>query len=138
MIGTRKELVESWLVKANHDLLSARELARAAIPLLDTASYHCQQAGEKALKAYLLCHDVRFEKTHDLEVLIEQAVEIDSAFSSCVDAARILTPLAVEFRYPGEYMAPEPDEYSEAFAAAEYVYNFVIERLPEGPCTKEQ
>ena len=130
MSGTKEELTKSWLVKSNRDLLSARELAEADPPLLDTASYHCQQVAEKAIKAFLLFHDIRFEKTHDIEVLVSQAQTIDPEFSVCLDAARILTPLAVEYRYPGEYVEPEADEYKVAFEAAESVYKFVLLKLP--------
>lgn len=131
MNGIKEELTRNWLIKAKRDLLSARQLAESSVPLLDTAAYHCQQAAEKAIKAYLVYHDVRFEKTHDLDVLLSQAAEIDPAFSGCRDAGRILTPLAVEFRYPGEFIEPEPEEYGEAFAAAGRMYDFVIEHLPE-------
>jgi hypothetical protein len=77
MNGIKEELTRNWLIKAKRDLLSARQLAEGSVPLLDTAAYHCQQAAEKAIKAYLVYHDVRFEKTHDLDVLLSQAVEID-------------------------------------------------------------
>jgi len=43
------ELVRNWLRKAQRDLASARKLASGNDPLLDTAIYHCQQAGEKAV-----------------------------------------------------------------------------------------
>lgn len=130
MSGIKEELTRSWLTKAKRDLLSAERLSGTDVPLLDTAAYHCQQAAEKAIKAFLVYHDVRFGKTHDLDVLLSQAVEIDSAFSSCRDLGRVLTPLAVEFRYPGEFIEPEPDEYSEAFAAAVRICDFVGEHLP--------
>lgn len=131
MNGTKEELTRSWLVKSLRDLLSARELAEAELPLLDTAAYHCHQTAEKAIKAFLLYHDVRFEKTHDIEVLVCQSQSIDSDFSVCVDAARILSPLAIEYRYPGDYVEPEADEYKLAFEAAEFVYHFVLQKLPE-------
>lgn len=130
MSAAKEELTRSWLVKAKRDLLSAEELAGADMPLLDTAAYHCQQAAEKAIKGFLLFHDVRFEKTHDIEVLISQACEVDATFCACIEAARILTPLAVEFRYPGDYVEPDADEYREAFEAAEKVFQFVIKELP--------
>jgi HEPN domain len=38
-------------------------------PYLDTAVYHCQQAAEKALKAFLTARDIAFEKTHNLVAL---------------------------------------------------------------------
>lgn len=130
MRGVKEELTRSWLVKAKRDLLSAVELADADTPLLDTAAYHCQQAAEKAIKGFLLFHDIRFEKTHDVEVLLSQASAIDSSFTACIVAARILTPLAVEFRYPGDFVEPEEDEYREAFEAAEKLYRLVLQKLP--------
>ncbi len=130
MNEAKAELTRSWLVKAKRDLLSAQELAGAEVPLLDTAAYHCQQAAEKALKGYLLFHDVRFEKTHDIEVLILQAAEEDSSLGVCIEAARILTPLAVEFRYPGDYVEPDADEYREAFDASLKVFQLVLLKLP--------
>jgi len=50
----RQQVVRSWLIKAQRDLASARTLASAKELLLDTAIYHCQQAGEKAVKAFLV------------------------------------------------------------------------------------
>jgi HEPN domain-containing protein len=38
-------------------------------PYLDTAVYHCQQAVEKALKAFLTYHDTEFEKTHGISLV---------------------------------------------------------------------
>jgi HEPN domain-containing protein len=131
MSGTREELVKSWLIKAHRDLLSAHELASAQMPLLDTAAYHCQQAAEKAIKGYLLFHDVRFEKSHDIILLVSQAIDIDSSFSAYLGVARLLTPLAIEFRYPGDYVEPEPEEFREAYIAAQSMYDFILSRLPE-------
>lgn len=130
MSAIKDELTRSWLIKAQHDLLSARQLAAAETPLLDTAAYHCQQAAEKAIKGFLLYHDTRFTKTHDIEVLVTQAMDVEPAFKQCLDAARVLTPLAVEFRYPGEFLEPEPEEFREAFSSAEEVYAFVVQLLP--------
>jgi len=69
-MGSPKDtLVKNWLIKSKHDLESSRKLAKGNDPYLDTAIYHCQQAVEKSLKAVLVFHDKRFEKTHGLAVL---------------------------------------------------------------------
>jgi len=130
MSGIKEELVKSWLIKAHRDLLSAHELASAEMPLLDTAAYHCQQAAEKAVKGYLLFHNVRFEKSHDIVLLVWQAIDIDPSFSALIETARLLTPLAVEFRYPGDFVEPEPEEFQEAYFAAQSLYAFVLAKLP--------
>jgi hypothetical protein len=35
------------------------------------ACYCCKQAAEKAIKAWLTCHDITFPKTHDLEAQLD-------------------------------------------------------------------
>ena len=68
--------VRNWLIKSQHDLGSARRLMEGDEPYLDTAVYHCQQAVEKALKAFLTYHDIVFEKTHDLTELLELSITL--------------------------------------------------------------
>jgi HEPN domain-containing protein len=53
----RRRLVQGWLIKAQNDLATARKLAEHPNPLLDTAIYQCQQAAEKAVKAFLPSHE---------------------------------------------------------------------------------
>lgn len=124
--------VQQWLHKADHDLQSAvRLMSGEEEALLDTAVYHCQQAAEKALKAYLTAHGVVFPKIHLLSPLLALCADIDDSFSQFDDAAEFLTPLATEFRYPGDILEPEPSDAEEAYSLAEKVVRFVILRLPQ-------
>jgi len=63
--------VREWLQKGRNDLLSAQILIEHDPPVLDTASFHCQQAVEKALKAFLAWKAVPFEKVHSLIYLLD-------------------------------------------------------------------
>jgi len=79
--------VRQWLLKADHDLRSAvRLMTGGEEALLDTA-VHCQQAAEKALKAYLTAHNVMFPKVHLLLPLLALCADIDNSFSQLVEAA---------------------------------------------------
>ena len=111
---------------------SARRSATGEPPFYDIAVYHCQQAAEKAVKAFLVHHNKPFERTHDIEVLVDLACEIDSNFSTLTDAADALTPYATRFRYPNATFAvePQPVEYREALKHAQSIYEFVLHRLP--------
>ena len=60
-------------------------------PFYDVSVYHCQQAAEKAVKAFLVYHDKPYEKTHDFEVLVDLAGELDGEFAQLADAADRLT-----------------------------------------------
>jgi HEPN domain-containing protein len=57
MDEAKRELVQSWLTKAQHDLAAARKLSDEPDSYLDTAIYHCQQAAEKVIKGFLVFHD---------------------------------------------------------------------------------
>ncbi len=51
-------------------------------------------------------------------------------FWVCLEAASILAPFAVEFRYLDDDVEPEADEYRDAFEAADRVYQFILRKLP--------
>nr|VFK18515.1 MAG: HEPN domain-containing protein [Candidatus Kentron sp. LPFa]VFK33073.1 MAG: HEPN domain-containing protein [Candidatus Kentron sp. LPFa] len=57
MNTAKQQLIQSWLDKAEHDLSAARILAASTEPVLDAAIYHCRQAAEKAVKAFLVFRD---------------------------------------------------------------------------------
>jgi len=126
------ELVRDWLTRANHDLQASRILATAKNPLLDMAIYHCQQAAEKALKAWLQSRDDPFPKTHDIEDLVEQAAKLNPDFQQLAKPAAVLTPYVSAFRYPGGAEEPMPthEEFDEALQHAQSIYDFVLNLLP--------
>ena len=124
---------KAWMVKAWRDLETARRAADGKPPFYDVAVYHCQQSAEKAVKAFLVQHDKSYEKTHDIEVLVDLACEIDTSFSKLADAADVLTPYATRFRYPNSTFAvePKPGEYQEALQHAQTIFDFVVNLLPK-------
>ncbi len=130
MVEAKRDLVRSWLTKAQHDLASSRKLSTDPDPYLDTAIYHCQQAAEKAIKGFLVFHDQRFQKTHDIEVLISLAIPIEAQFSSWKDVGQHPTPYSAEFRYPGEEGEPDKAEFDQAIQEAGDLYTFVLSKLP--------
>ncbi|MDI3525781.1 MAG: hypothetical protein PWP42_1031 [Candidatus Atribacteria bacterium] len=78
--------VKQWLIKSQRDLDSARLLLKGGY--LDTAVYHCQQAVEKAIKAYLTYRDVPFEKTHNLVALLAFCVPLEPSFEQWRETQR--------------------------------------------------
>ncbi len=131
MMETNSKLVRAWLQKAAHDLVAAKKLSGDGDPL-DTAIYHCQQAAEKAVKAYLCHAEAPIEKTHDVERLIKLAAINLPEFGKWLNEAEIITPYASRFRYPMEDvpMEPERSEFQEALDAAQRLYDFVLSVLP--------
>ncbi len=129
-MDAKRSLVHNWIMKARRDLLSAKRLARGSDPYLDTAIYHCQQTVEKAVKGWLVYNDQTFEKSHDLRLLVAQASEVEPKFGDWFDIADQVSPYATAYRYPGEALEPDVDEFNQAFQAASKFYNFVCLMLP--------
>ena len=60
-----------WIIKADHDLGTAKITYLHIPDYLDTTTFHCQQAVEKYLKGYLIFLDIEFKRYHDLIYLLE-------------------------------------------------------------------
>jgi HEPN domain-containing protein len=131
MNEAKRLLVRTWLVKAEHDLASAQVLAKNQVPLLDTAIYHCQQAAEKAVKAFLAFCDEEVERIHDVEALVRRSASYEPRFGALLEAGRHLTPYARVFRYPGELEEPTGPQFAQAFSAAQGIWHFVLSVLPD-------
>lgn len=122
--------VKGWLQKASKDLLSAEALLEHDPPIPETAAFHCQQAVEKALKAFLVWKGIPFEKVHSLTYLLDVCEAEESGFASTREGTEALTPFAVEIRYPGEAVEVSREEAKEALYTAKTIWNFVRSLLP--------
>ena len=129
-MDAKRALTRKWVMKARRDLLSAKKLARGKDSYLDTAIYHCQQTAEKAIKGWLVYHDLSFEKTHDLRLLVTMASEVEPKFTSWFEVAEQVSPYATAYRYPGEILEPTEEEYLQAYKAASEFYQFICSLLP--------
>ena len=121
-----------WLSRAANDLRGADVDLAARPPLTGDAAFHCQQAVEKALKAFLAWHDVPFRKTHDLAELGQQCVRVDASLEPVCREAELLTPFAWIFRYPGDLVEPPVEEIRGALALARRLWDAILVRLPSG------
>jgi len=129
MEDRKQQLVFAWLAKAKNDLEAARLLIVDEKRLLDIGVYHCQQAAEKALKAWLTSRDIVFPKTRSLEDLLRLCVPSASGFSQFQHHAEELTPLAIAYRYPGDASVPDMKLASRALVLAEEICNFCEQQL---------
>jgi len=124
-----REVIERWLTKAEHDLMSARNDIDAITPVTDTACFHTQQCAEKALKAYLVFKDEHIPKTHNLNHLINLCAKFDTEFFKLSDIANKLARYAITTRYPDDWRDIPLNEAEEAVRSAEQVMTFVKGKL---------
>ncbi len=118
------------MIKSQRDLGAARLLLESENAYLDISVYHCQQAAEKAIKAYLVYQAIEFPKTHNLVALLALCLPVESKFGEWRQMGITLNPYATAYRYPGEALELERAEAQQALAMAEAFVNFVIDVLP--------
>ena len=64
------DYVKEWIIFAERDYGVAKHLFESYQPLpIENICYGCQQAVEKALKAFLIYNTGDAPKTHDIELL---------------------------------------------------------------------
>jgi HEPN domain-containing protein len=89
---------QAWTFFADKDMLAAETLVEKA-ELSGETVFHCQQAVEKYLKAFLTRNNISFRKTHDLEELYLKIKDIRDWNIDEIKLER-LNDLYIETRYP--------------------------------------
>jgi HEPN domain-containing protein len=96
------EAALEWFYFADADFDSAQILNNAYRKHSEIICYHCQQAVEKYLKAFLCYNGVIPPKIHVLEALCALCSEFDSSFNNLARDCAYLSTFAVKARYPLE------------------------------------
>ncbi len=122
-----KEYIQKWLTKAEHDLLNVQTVIEHNPLILDTACFHCQQAVEKYLKAYLIYKNVVVEKTHNLHFLLELCSQHDKAFLNF--DTQNLNDFGVEVRYPDNFIDPSMEETKEYLQLVLDIKKIVLQKI---------
>jgi HEPN domain-containing protein len=110
-----RDLVRQWFAKAELDYRAAERLVKDPEPLREIIAFHCQQAVEKYLKAFLVSRQIEFPKTHDLEELLELLAPVRPDVAAMLEGIEMLSPFGVKIRYPGDFPELLPGQEQIAF-----------------------
>lgn len=124
-MNAERDLAKQWLAKARNDLLNADNNLKSEVVPYDTVCFHCQQAAEKLLKAYLVARGVQPPLTHDLLLLLEEVLPLCADAETLRDDLALLMPYAVGVRYPDEALVPTDEDTREARRAAQRVLEWL-------------
>lgn len=123
------EFYRQWLAKAGQDLGAAKLLLREETSFLGAVGFHCQQAAEKYLKAFLTWHQIDFPKTHDIDELLDLVATTNAKLAKSLRSATILTDYGVETRYPGDAPELTLEQAREAVKLAEVTRKAILKAL---------
>ena len=122
------KIYNEWFEFAKRDLESAKFLLNMYPKPVEIICYHCEQSAEKYLKGYLIKHDNKVEKTHDLVLLNNKCKIHDESFLCIEDECIELVPYGVQVRYPYQLEVTEEDMES-AIESAERIETFIKEKI---------
>jgi HEPN domain-containing protein len=123
------EFVKPWIQRAENDISSASFLTEKMYPVpTEIVCFHCQQAAEKYLKAFLVYNDQEPPKTHDLIELARLCSSFDKDFTVIIPKCEYLLPFAAQTRYPSKIEIKEED-MKKALAYAKDIIEFVKPKI---------
>ena len=122
-------IIDQWIEKADHDLGTAKITYLHIPEYKDTVTFHCQQAVEKLLKAYLIFLDIEFRFSHDLVYLIDLISQKDQFTNEFYDKASFLQDFAVEVRYPNDTVELKDKDVEDAIGYAEQFRELITEKI---------
>lgn len=127
MTEEAKKHLSQWIEKAEHDLITAKLIIEYKPIVLDVACFHCQQAVEKYLKAFLVFKKEQFPRTHNLDLLVKSCSAYYAEFAT-IDLKN-LEDYAVQGRYPHDFLQPDPDETQAFYEIAEAIKALVLREI---------
>lgn len=128
--------VQAWLRVAATDRRVAEICLRAEPPLRDAAAFHCQQAAEKLMKAFLVRGATDFGKTHNLKYLGAIVIRLFPAVEPLVTPIVDWTHWGVAYRHsddPGPEPEPSDEELQSALDLIERLATALLALAPAGP-----
>lgn len=120
--------VKEWILKSQSDLKSAEILYRENGPS-DSICFHCQQAVEKILKAFLIFSKKKSPKVHDLIHLLNLCKKIDKSLEGLESEVSFLNRYYVETRYPSDVAIYSKDECEKALKISQKVTQFIANKI---------
>jgi len=97
------------------------------VPYPVLTCYHCEQAVEKILKAYLIARGEKFQKNHDLDMLLRQCEAHSPDFSEFKKICENISPFST-IRYPQENVLTE-ENMAQTVKDTRKIVSFALEKL---------
>ncbi|MEG1008641.1 MAG: HEPN domain-containing protein [Clostridia bacterium] len=126
MLEEKKEYINEWIKKANKDVYAA-DIMNEAGNAEEIVCFHCEQAIEKLLKAYMIYKNEEILKTHNLNKLFLICSKYNDFFSTYIHTN--ITEYAVEIRYPDSRDIPSTDEVKETMKTMYIIINKINELI---------
>ena len=125
MNNKKIDFIREWVYEGNNDLGLAEFVIENNGKYYDLVCFHCQQAAEKYLKAYIIYLQLYYRKVHDLTYLLNVIKRKKEIPKKLIKKAEMLEEYAIDSRYPDHWHDPTLNETEECIEAAKMFKEFI-------------
>ena len=126
------DIIESFILKAEHDLIVADQTIKSHPTLTDIIAFHCQQTIEKSFKAYLINLKIKTASNHAIIELFRQCLETDDEFNKLnLEVLYRIDDVGMSVRYSDIDPDPGIEEIPSFFETAKICLLLVLKKLAE-------
>ena len=132
-----QEEAKRWLSQAQYDIEVAKRMLEQEI--YSYSCFLCEQAAQKALKAYLYFEGKRYVWEHSVQELAGISREYDEKFEGIIEAGKLLDRYYIPTRYPDALALPalpqktyNEKDASQAVSLAEKIIRMVKGEIKKG------
>jgi len=123
------DFIKEWIYEGNNDLGLAEFVMDNGGKYYDLVCFHCQQAAEKFLKAYIIYLRLYYKKVHDLTYLLRVVKKKRDVPETLYDKAEMLEAYAIDSRYPDHWHDPTLEETKDCIKAAKDFKTFIYNEI---------
>ncbi|MEQ1665789.1 MAG: HEPN domain-containing protein [Bdellovibrionales bacterium] len=126
------KMANEWFKIARQDLSDAQTLWEVrGLESERTVAFLCQQSTEKSIKGFIQYLGKKILKSHDIKKLTEVIIHLYPDLKELMIEAIVLTPYAVEYRYPdAAHVSLEIEDLENALNIANEVFKKLTELIP--------
>ncbi|MBA4320751.1 MAG: hypothetical protein C0412_20360 [Flavobacterium sp.] len=117
------KIPREWFSKGDDDLSISRVLFKEGY--YNDTGFHSQQAVEKYFIGYVVLHNLRFEKKHNLETLLKVCSKLNNGFEKFLNGIRILDNYYIPTRYPVPWANLDKKLAEESIKITEKIIIFI-------------
>ena len=128
-LNHNRELTKEWLDIADNDLGFAKAAFNDFDDFYAQMCVQAHQAAEKYLKSFLVFHNVKFRRVHDLAHLVRECAKIDKDFKQRADDCEKITDYYAFLRYPAFLPARTKKEAKETIKIADDIGKLVKSKI---------
>jgi len=126
---SKADLIKEWIRRADEDYGAAKLIQGQVPEYLYTVYYHCQQACEKYIRAYLVSKEIEFPENTQLSGLINKASKLTQIPSELFTEAEEIDYLVVKFRYPLDLLSNTEIDFANLLAMVAHFREYFVSNI---------